>query len=94
MIKKAILWTNGMVMVFDEKGEQMPEYQGQYSEVKDKILKASTPETVFTFGQWNEGEFVVDKERWEKNIYGVYPERDDDENNPPHDKSQVLRDGA
>jgi len=28
-----------MVMVFDEKGEQIPEYQGQYEEIKERILK-------------------------------------------------------
>jgi len=27
-----------MVMVFDEKGEQMPAYQGRYEEVRAKIL--------------------------------------------------------
>jgi hypothetical protein len=27
-----------MVMVFNENGEQIPEYQGRYAEVKDKIV--------------------------------------------------------
>ena len=39
MIKTAIRCQNDMVMVFDKKGEQIPEYQGQYEEVKESILK-------------------------------------------------------
>jgi len=30
MIKTVIRCQNDMVMVFDKKGEQIPEYQGQY----------------------------------------------------------------
>jgi len=36
-------------MVFDEKGEQIPEYQGQYQEVKENILKAAPPTAVFGY---------------------------------------------
>ena len=28
---------NGMVMAFDQNGEQMPDYQGRLSDVQDKI---------------------------------------------------------
>lgn len=45
MINKVIIWQNGMVMVFDENGEQFPEYQGKKEEVLEKILK-DKPETV------------------------------------------------
>lgn len=38
MIDHVIKLSNGVVMVFDEKGEQMPEYQGRYEEVRVKIL--------------------------------------------------------
>jgi hypothetical protein len=38
-----------MVMVFDEKGEQIPEYQGQYEEVKKGILKDAPPTAVFSY---------------------------------------------
>ena len=38
MIKTVISISNDMVMVFDDKGEQMPGYQGQYEDVKGKIL--------------------------------------------------------
>lgn len=27
-IKSVYVWANGMVMTFDQRGEQMPEYQG------------------------------------------------------------------
>lgn len=37
MIKGVILHSNGMVMVFDENGEQMPSYQGEFSDVYKKI---------------------------------------------------------
>jgi hypothetical protein len=40
MINRVVRWDNGMVMVFDEYGEQMPEFQGEYSQVIDKILAA------------------------------------------------------
>jgi len=36
-ITKVYLWQNGIVMVFDQFGEQMAEYQGPVEEVEDKI---------------------------------------------------------
>ena len=36
-----------MVMVFDDEGEQMPEYQGQYERVRGNILRDAPPEAVF-----------------------------------------------
>ena len=50
MIRSVIKAPNNMVMVFDENGEQIPEYQGQYEEVKERILKDAPPETIF--GYW------------------------------------------
>ena len=47
MIKGVIKTEKGFVIVFDEKGEQLPEYQGQYEEVKDKILRDAPPEATF-----------------------------------------------
>lgn len=65
MIKKVIHWANGMVMVFDENGKQMPEYQGIYEEVKDKILKDSNENTEFAGGNWSRGiEESIKKESW------------------------------
>jgi hypothetical protein len=39
-----------MVIVFDENDEQIPDYQGQYQEVKERILEDAPPEAVF--GYW------------------------------------------
>ena len=49
MIKAVIRCQNGMVMVFDKKGEQIPEYQGRYEEVKESILKDAPPDTRFGY---------------------------------------------
>ena len=47
MIKTVIRCPDNMVMVFDKQGEQIPEYQGQYAEVKESILKDAPPNAVF-----------------------------------------------
>lgn len=47
MIKTVIRTSNDMVIVFDERGEQIPEYQGPYEEVKDKILRDASPDAIF-----------------------------------------------
>jgi hypothetical protein len=41
IITKVFLFPNGMVMVFDQYGEQMPEYQGHYRDVHEKIRAVS-----------------------------------------------------
>jgi len=48
-------WSNGMVMVFDNKGEQIPDYQGVYEDVKDKILADVSDDVIFQEGNWNQG---------------------------------------
>lgn len=47
MIKTIIRVKNDMVMVFDENGEELPEYQGYYNDVKDRILADARAESVF-----------------------------------------------
>ncbi len=66
MIKSVCKWQDGMVMVFDKKGEQIPEYQGQYEDVKESILKDAPPDAVFSHGFWDEAELlkVVPREEW------------------------------
>ena len=39
VIKSIIKTPNGMVLVFDDKGEQITEYLGQYEKVMPRILK-------------------------------------------------------
>ena len=65
MIKTAIKCQNGMVMVFDERGEQVPEYQGQYHEVKESILKDARSNAIFGYFPDYETELrVVPREEW------------------------------
>ena len=45
---KSVIKSEKMVIVFDEKGELIPEYGGQYEEVKEKILRDAPPDAVFT----------------------------------------------
>ena len=61
MIRAVIRVNNNMVMVFDEQGEQIPEYQGQYEDVKARILTDAPAGTIFNhwFGYSLEPEIVV-----------------------------------
>lgn len=47
-VTEVILWQNGMVMVFDQFGDQMPDYQGKVDDVRDNINR------VFS-GKWHAG---------------------------------------
>ena len=60
MISKIIRLKNDMVLVFDENGEQMPEYQGSYSVVKERILADARTGAVFNhwFGYSPKPNFV------------------------------------
>lgn len=51
-IGQVIYWTNGMVTVRDERGRQLPDYQGLLDEVKEMILRDSTDSTAFKLGSW------------------------------------------
>lgn len=54
MITNVYIWDNGMVMVFDQVGQQMPDYQGHVDEVRSKII-ADSPESAKLFvGRWRE----------------------------------------
>ena len=65
MIKTVFKWGNGMVMVFDNRGEQIPEYQGQYEDVKGGILKDAPLNAVFgSFPNCETELKVVPREEW------------------------------
>jgi len=65
MIKTVIRSQKNMVMVFDKKGEQIPEYQGQYEEVEKIILRDAPPDAVFAHGFTGVGELQkVPREEW------------------------------
>ena len=63
-IDKAYKWQNGMVMVFGEDGEQLPEYQGEYSNVKEIILRVAPATAKFYHGIWRNKIAPVSKESW------------------------------
>jgi len=65
MIKTVIRCPNDMVMVFDKRREQIPEYQGQYQEVKASILKDAPLNAVFGYLSDSEPELrKVPREEW------------------------------
>ena len=47
-IKAVFVFPNGMCAVTDQKGEQMPDYQGRWSEVEQKVRAAAGPNV-----EWN-----------------------------------------
>ncbi len=65
MIKTVIKSADGMVMVFDKMGEQIPQYQGHYKEVKELILRDAPPEARFgCFPNSGQELMIVPREEW------------------------------
>jgi len=65
MIRTVIRCPNNMVMVFDKEGEQLPEYQGWYEDVKGSLLTDAPPNAVF--GCWPDFEpepHKMPREEW------------------------------
>lgn len=64
-MKTIIRTDSDMVLVFDELGEQVPEYQGLYSDVRDKVLGnvSESSEFYHWFGASRRPERVP-AERW------------------------------
>ena len=54
-VKQIILWSNGMVTVFDENGEQMLAYQGRRNQVIAKLRELDLSQTEFYIGSWGIG---------------------------------------
>lgn len=64
MIAEVYLWSDGMVSVFDEHGDQLPEYQGPLAEVQARVL-ADAPDTArFRFGTWQRGTCDLSREHF------------------------------
>ena len=63
MIKTVMKSERGLVLVFDEGGEQVPEYQGYYEEVRERILQDAPPSTVFSYIISNNLE-AIPREEW------------------------------
>jgi hypothetical protein len=67
MIRTVVRFQNNMVMVFDENGEQITEYQGPYKEVKGSILKDAPIDAVFAQGFTEAGELrKISREEWQR----------------------------
>jgi hypothetical protein len=49
-ITDVIVWSNGMVTVLDQFGEEMLNYQGQLDEARDAILEAAGVDAHFYIG--------------------------------------------
>ena len=49
IIRTIIRYPSDMVMAFDKEGEQIPEYQGQYREVRQSILEDAPPDAIFGY---------------------------------------------
>ena len=49
MIKRVARCPNNLVLVFDEKGEQVPGYQGRYEDVKERVLRDTPQDAVFSY---------------------------------------------
>jgi len=65
VINRVLKAQNGMVLVFDNKGEQIPEYQGQYNKIKPRILEDAPPGTVFSHALDGKAELrIVSREEW------------------------------
>ncbi len=65
MIGTVVRLKNDMVMVFDDRGEQMMAYQGQYDSVRAKIIQDAPLEVVFLC--WlgsNSTPITVSREEW------------------------------
>lgn len=52
MINIAIRLSNDLVMVFNENDEQLREYQGNYIDVKQRIIADASPGT--RFAHWSD----------------------------------------
>ena len=64
MISHVIKFQNGIVMVFDEAGEQIPKYQGRYEQVKAKILAHAPKTAKFFHGTWEVSGSAVLRKEW------------------------------
>ena len=53
MIAEVILWDNGLVMVFDDRGKQMCEYQGHQKDAQRRLRTANLAQARFFLGSWS-----------------------------------------
>lgn len=65
MINSVVRLKDDTVMVFDDRGGQIPAYQGYYDDVREKILRDAPPSAVLLhwFGSKDIPE-AVSREEW------------------------------
>lgn len=61
MISEVTLWSNGMLMVFDAHGQQMPEYQGPFTTELAKVFNDAPADTKFYIGDWQNGRVLTSR---------------------------------
>ena len=64
MINCVVRFSNNIVLVFNEKGEQMPKYQGKYEKVRAKILAHAPESAQFFRGVWKLSNNAIPREQW------------------------------
>lgn len=68
-LKDVYLFTNGMVLVFDERGQQVSERQGPLeSEQKEKILSELTENARITFSRFGQGFFEISRSEFQNTV--------------------------
>ena len=67
-IKNVVVWTNGMVAVFDSFGDQVSELQGAFGMRAAEISALLEPETEIWFADWCSKEQVriIDRESFDR----------------------------
>jgi len=63
MINSVMKSEDGMVMVFNGKGNQIPEYQGKYEDVRERILSDAPSGALFWHVE-NRRNRAVSREEW------------------------------
>lgn len=51
MIARVCVFPNGMVMVFDQEGQQLPEFQGPRDDV-EYVIRLVAPEVIWEEAIW------------------------------------------
>lgn len=63
-VKDVILWSNGMVMVLNKCGDQIPELQGRYLDRREAILDAADRHTKFYLSKWSDWQHEITREEF------------------------------
>ena len=67
MVTNCIIFTNGMVMAFDENGNQVAECQGFILNVAEKLKSHCNENTKWEFAEWKKWSMPANFNWWWKN---------------------------